>query len=663
MLTLESFKQQRKKLNIVLPVVSSTWRPPKDFPNLSAAKSIALDTETFDPELLEAGPGWSRNKGHIVGVSLAVEDAAWYFPVRHKLNPELNLDPTNVFSWLNSVLNNNKPKIGANLAYDVGWLNQEGVSIHGKLYDIQAAEALIDGGKFTYSLESIAQQYLEEGKESNELYAWCARAYGGKADGKQRANIYRAPVSLVGAYAEADARLPLAIFSKQWEIMEKDGLLRVFDLETRILPMLIAMRQRGVRINEAALVESRKELNGHIKEIQKVINQTAGFPVNVNSAKDLKRICEKFDIPYEVTGKGNPSFQATWLERQPHEILHWVREVRKLTKTVSTFIDGLQTKNVDGRIYTTFNALRSDSGGTITGRFSSSNPNLQNIPARDKKLGPLMRSIFIPDEFFPQWCKLDYSSIEFRCFAHRSQDPFLIEAYNRDPYTDFHAVVEKMVGGELPRVAYKTFNFSRMYGGGVTTITAQMFKAFNAEERDEAVRKLGYTPLTNTAEQLARLLITMYDERFPMVMNQLQKELKLADKTGEVRTQLGRRITFDLKSHKQTQQGMSAELAAKLHGDERFGSYKALNYYNQGTSADIMKMGMVLAWEDGLFVPSRLGAPHLTVHDELDFSYHPDMRKDLDNLKIIMQEAIQLSVPIIVDEEFGTNWGNVKEIA
>jgi len=647
MLNIESFKQQRRNHKIILPQVSSNWTPPKELPNLSGATRLAIDTETYDPELLEAGPGWARDRGHIVGVSLATEDTAWYFPLRHELDREMNMDPIQVFAWLNEVLGTNIDKIFANASYDIGWLNQEGVNIRGKCYDVQAAEALIDGNKFTYSLESLAQQYLDEGKESNELYKWCARAYGGKDNGKQRANIYRAPVSLVGAYAESDARLPYAIFEQQWKIMERDGLLRVFDLETRILPMLIAMRKRGVNINEEALLVARDSLAQQINDLRSKLDSAVGFNVNVNSSNDLAVLCRKFDIPYEVTSKGNPSFQAVWLERQPYEILHWVREIRKLSKTVSTFIDGLQSKNIDGRIHGQFNALRSGGAGTITGRFSSSSPNLQNIPSRDPILGPLMRSIFIPDDYYPNWCKLDYSSIEFRCFAHRAASPELLEAYKNDPKTDFHAVVEKMVGGNLPRVAYKTFNFSRMYGGGINTITTQMLRSFDDAERTELIKNMGFIPLTNTAEQLARILMTRYDERFTMVTDQLNAEMELAEMTGETRTELGRRITFN-------------ERTISKNGQRYHGSYKALNYYNQGTAADIMKSGMVLAWEDGLFNEERLGAPHLTVHDELDLSYHPDMEGDIKDLKFIMEQAVQLNVPIVVDEEYGTNWGDVK---
>jgi len=316
MIKLEPFKLQRKNLNLALPVDSSTWLPPKELPNLSGAKSLAVDTETKDPELLTAGPGWARDAGHIVGFSIATEDDAWYFPIRHEMDAHLNMDPDSTLAWANDVLSTNIPKIYANAGYDIGWLKHEGVNIQGIAYDVQAAEALINGNKFSYSLESIAQEYLAEGKESNELYNWCARAYGGKPNGAQRANIYRAPIGLVGSYAESDARLPYAIFDKQSRILQDDGLWKVFELESRIIPMLVDMRMRGVRIDEEALVKARRELNLQIECLRTNLNRVAGFTVNPNSSNDLARMCNNMDIPYEFTTKGNPSFQAVWLERQ-----------------------------------------------------------------------------------------------------------------------------------------------------------------------------------------------------------------------------------------------------------------------------------------------------------------------------------------------------------
>lgn len=659
MLNIQSFKKVKKTTRAILPEYNRDWKPPKDFPNLSAARTIALDTETKDPELTIAGPGWGRGVGHIIGLSVATEDSAWYFPMRHEVQTELNMNPDNVLAWAKDVLKSSKPKIGANLLYDAGWLREEGINVGGKWYDVIIAEKLIDFTKYDYSLEAIAKQYLGEGKISNALYEWCARAYGGKPDGSQRANMYRTPPSLAGPYAESDARLPFDIFKKQWKLLEVANLLEVFDIETRLLPVLLSMRMRGVPISEEKAYIAKQGLNQEINKIQTDINNIAGFDVNVNSALNLEKLFKQERVEIQYTEKGNPSFQKEWLEQEIHPIAEMVRNVRKYTKTIGTFIEGaILDKHVNNKVYAQFNSM-----GAVTGRFSSSNPNLQNIPKRDKKLGPLMRGIFMPEEGC-KWVKMDYSSVEFRIFAHFIQHPILIEAYNKDPNTDFHGVVEQMVGGDLPRVAYKTISFSQMFGGGIQTITKQMHLNFSPEVQEELIQKFGFGLLSNPAQQLARLIINLYNDRFPMVKDALDKASKIAMQTGEMRTLLNRRVTYN-KYEPIRGKGFPLPLqeAQRRYGTQiqRAKTYKALNVYTQGGSADVMKKAMVEAYEEGLFNSDKIGAPHLTVHDELDFSYHPDMNEYFKRVQQIMENTIQLSVPLLVEAEIGDDWGKVND--
>jgi len=181
-------------------------------------------------------------------------------------------------------------EIGANLYYDIGWLAQEGIDTKGILYDVQIAERLLDSSKFKYDLDSIAQKYCDVGKVSDELYEWCAQAYGGKPNSDQRANIYRAPPSLVGPYAEADASLPYEILTKQWEELERLELLKVFDIESRLTPLLVKMRMRGVRISEEKAHLAKYELQDEIDMLQHKLNEMAGFRVNVNVAQDLEKL-------------------------------------------------------------------------------------------------------------------------------------------------------------------------------------------------------------------------------------------------------------------------------------------------------------------------------------------------------------------------------------
>ncbi len=662
MLNVKPFKEVRAQTRATLPDYPKNWKPVKEFPNLTGASFLALDPETKDPELLEAGPGWARGVGHLIGVSVATKDAAWYFPMRHEVQPELNMDPDKVLAWCKDNFVTDIPKVFANAQYDVGWLAQEGITVNGKCYDVQTAERLLDETKFNYSLEAIATQYVGEGKVSNELYEWLARAYGGKPDGKQRANMYRSPPSLAGPYAEGDARLPFDIFRKQWKLLKVARLLEVFDIETRLIPLLVKMRMRGVNISEEKAIIARQGLQQEIKQLQQSLNEEAGFTVNVSSSHDLQRLFKKEKIEIEYTAKGNPSFQAVWLENCPSLSASKIVNIRKYKKVISTFIEGaILNKHINGRVYTSFRPL-----GAITGRFSSANPNLQNIPSRDKKLGPLVRAMFIPDEGYPSWIKMDYSSVEFRVFAHFIQDLTLLEAYNNNPLTDFHKVVEDMVGGGLPRVAYKTLSFSRMYGGGVNTITTQMAHNFVREQLVELIKKFGAPVLSNPPEQLARLIMNLYDEKFPAVDTALKNASTIAQETGEMRTLLGRRVTYNKWEPIRGRNtiGLPYSSAASKWGRNnirRAKTYKALNVYNQGTSADIMKAAMVAAYESGLFDDDKLGPPHLTVHDELDESYHPDLHKYFLELKVMMEETTKLSVPLIVEADLGPDWGSVKK--
>ena len=659
-------KTTRRTARITLPKYDTSWQPLKELPNLNNVKSLAVDVETYDPELKTAGPGWGRSVGEIVGVSIAVQDAAWYFPLRHRIQPELNMDIEKVISWLKDIMEKPIPKIGANLYYDIGWLAQEGIKTKGKLYDIIIAEKLLDDTKFKYDLDSIAAQYCGEGKISETLYKWCAQAYGGKPDQNQRANIYRAPVSLVGPYATADAHLPYLILKEQWKKLKEDGLLEVFDIESRLTPLLVEMRLRGVRISEAQAHFAKQQLQEEIDDLQNQLNELAGFKVNVNSAAHLERLFKKAGVDIIYTAKGNPSFQKEWLEREPHPAAHMVRSIRTYTKTISTFIQGaILDKHVNGKIFGLFNQMQAK-----TGRFSSSSPNLQNIPKRNKKIKKILRSIFIPEEY-KDWIDYDYSSIEFRIFAHFAHlylnDETIWTAYQKDPNTDFHQVVADMVGGNLPRVAYKTLSFTSMYGGGKKALTKQMMLNFDSKTQEELIRdKFNANVLSNPAEQLAILIGNLYHDKFPIVKDMIDYVTNLADTRGEVRTVLGRRITFNVY---EPIRGRGIPLpyraAVRAYGTgniRRANTYKGLNYINQGSAADVMKKAMVLAYESGLLNEDRLGPFHLTVHDSVSISAHQDQKVDLLELKEILENAVELTVPLLVDTQHSSeSWGEIED--
>jgi len=648
----KSIKPNRRPM----PAIPSTgWKTRAVFPDLSSAKAIAIDTETYDPELMDAGPGWARGRGHIVGVSIATDDGfKCYYPVRHSISTEDNLDPIVVFRWLREQLcRPHQVKVGANLIYDIGWLRMEGVLVKGKLHDVQFAEALIDE-EASVALEALGQKYLGLGKESSKMYEWLADAYGGKPDGTQRKNIWRCPPKLVGAYAESDATLPLEIIRWQCHQLEWQGLLEVYDLECRLIPLLIDMRYQAVRVDLAKANKAHDDLIVIERDHQIILNQQCGFNVKINSGPYLAKAFDKFAIQYPRTEKGAPSFTGDFLKSVEHPLAKEVMRVRQVQKARSTFIDNyILAKNVNGRVYGSFHPLKGDSGGTVSGRFASSDPNLQNLPARDPILGPLIRGCFVPDHGHPGWRAFDYSSIEYRFLAHYAVGQgadHVRSVFNKDPFADYHQTVCDMINDlthiGLKRKPAKTINFGLVYGMGIAKLALSL----------------------GLSEAEGKSLIATYFESLPYVKTTLEQYGGQAGREGYIATVMGRRSRFT-KFVPSTRGGRNEmplpyEEAVAKWGNrvERVGLHKAVNRLLQGSAADLMKKGMVEAYEAGLFNDLM---PSLTVHDELDWSDPCEAWSDkqFKEIRHIMETAISgLSVPIIVACDRGTNWGDAEEV-
>ena len=609
--------------------VKTDWTPPAELPRLSEARVVAIDLETYDPHLRERGPGWATRDGHIVGIAVATDDGhSWYLPMRHEVGGG-NIAPEVVLRWARDELTREgQLKVGANLIYDLGWLRAEGVEVPGPYYDVQWAEALLDEHRDSYSLDAIARDYGLGGKETDELYDWCARAYGGRADDRQRANIYRAPASLVGPYAERDAALPLLIRERQLPRLRELDLLGLLDLEHRLIPLLLAMRFRGVRIREDWR-RVRDELRTRMRVPE---------GVEIWAASSLAAYCERKGITYPRTAKGAPSFTKQWLEKHLPEIA----EARKIDKACSVFFDSYMGKAVRGRIHCEFLPLKTTDGGTVSGRMASRQPNLQNIPSRDPELGPLIRSLFIPEEGC-LWAKLDYSQIEYRLLAHYARGEGaddVREAYRRDPRTDFHARVAEMSG--LDRKSAKGLNFGMIYGQGLATTAATLGVSLAEAERFRE----------------------KYFSDAPFVKYTFDWVSRVAARRGWIRSIGGRyhRFPYWEPMDRRDEGWLPYDEARRKWGHRirRARTHKALNALLQGSAADIMKMAMVKIWESG--VCDVLGPPHLTVHDELDFSV-PDTkegREALEEARRIMETCIELRVPLVVDVELGPSWGEVQ---
>lgn len=641
-----------------MPEIPDTgWTAPTHFPDLSNEKIISIDCETYDPDLKKRGPGWARGVGHLVGVSVgAPSGGRWYFPIRHEIEPETNMHPESVLAWLSHALSNPQQiKVGANILYDVGWLRQEGVLVRGKLLDVQYAEALLYE-RIDLSLESMAQRYLGEGKESNDLYVWCSAFYGGKPNPKQRANIYRAPPRLVGPYAESDADLPLRLIDLLYAKLKKEELWELFDLECRSIPLLCDMRYAGVRVDVEKAERLSEDLAGRIVIAQDNLNKVAGSEVVVGSNETLARAFDAHGLAYGRTSEGMPSFTKDFLNTVEHPLVEHILEVRRLEKLKGTFVDSyILDSHVNGRVYCQFHPLRGDDGGTRSGRFASSNPNLQNIPSRDEELAPLVRGLFVPDFGHPYWRKYDYSQIEYRFLVHYAIGPGSEEArqlFCNKPDTDYHDFVLDMVaplagwdistkaGRKQWRRPTKNINFGLIFGMGIPKLT----------------RSLGLTPKEGKA------LFKAYHEAIPYAQATMDQCSQFAKDHGYVTTILGRRSRFDLwgpAKFDPKKPALPFEAAVQAYGYvERAFTHKALNRRLQGSAADLIKKAMLDCYEDGIF--DVTGVPRLQVHDELNFSDPGGKDEAFKEMEHRMETAIPLSLPVLADGEIGPDWGHVE---
>jgi DNA polymerase I-like protein with 3'-5' exonuclease and polymerase domains len=646
-----------------MPPIPNTGWTQKPFVDLSGARIIAIDTETKDVDLLEKGPGVRRG-AYIVGISVGTDDGfRGYYPIRHEFNgveSPYNLPPKFVFNWLRKELGReNQEKIGANILYDLDFLAEEQVIVRGKIHDVQIAEPLLDENQFTYNLDRISKKWLGEGKVDNELYTWCARAFGGEANRRQAANIWRAPVELVGPYAEGDVDLPLRIFEKQQKQLHAENLTGVYDLETRLIPMLMAMRRRGVAVDIPRAKTMRDDWDAKRIILNNELRSAAGLKeqFNVDLDDHLKALFVRLGIEPGKTEKGNVSFAKGVLENRAiqHPACKAVMEVRKINKGIGTYIDGyILGHAINGRIHCQFNQLRSDDGGTVSGRFSSSNPNLQNIPSRDDELS-ILRELFVPEPG-QLWVKDDYSSIEPRVMTHYGTGPSadkLRATYAQDPYFDFYELAKKEAN--VTRNEAKKVQLADMYGRGVPSLAAELGVDLNT----------------------AKLIKGKVNEAVPFVAEIAQQATQVALSRGYIFTMSGRRRRFDLwepaswdlkqKLEKAGKRAFSAnkeEALAEWGRVKRAFGHKALNSLIQGGAADYMKKGMVDIWESGIC--DVLGAPLITVHDELDDSADMSSKAHLDALKEkkhLMENAYKLTVPIVVEREIGPNWKQVKKVA
>ena len=609
----------------------SNWSIPEIFPKFNDNERIAIDLETYDPHLLTSGPGWATNRGHMVGVGVATKDWKGYFPIRHEGGG--NLDEAVVLRWLQNTLSaTNREVIFHNALYDVGWLRREGVDVKGKILDTMFAAPIVDENRYSYSLDSLGQTYCGE-KKDESLLQDAALAWGINP----KAEMYKLHSKYVGPYGEQDAALTLKLYEKLKLELREQNLEPIYEMECKLIPLLLEMRWRGVRVDEQKAEEVSKNLSLQEQKLHIEIKRKYGEDVNLWANASLQKIFDKNNLPYPRTEKGMPSFQRQWLESHEHELPQMIVRARKLNKARTTFIDKMISEHaVDGRIHAEAHPLRSDAGGTVSGRFSYSNPNLQQVPARDPELGTMIRSLFIPEEGC-QWGLFDYSQQEPRLTVHYANKMGLIGAKDavtayRDKNADFHQIVADMAN--IPRKQAKNINLGLSYGMG----------------KQKLIKELGL------GDTEAQALLTKYHEKVPFIRGLQDQCARVALDRGYIKTLAGRRCHFDLWEHKyDDSMPLPLEEAREKYGDvlKRSYTYKALNRLIQGSAADMTKLAMLGLWEEGI-------VPHVQVHDEVDISIEDE--EQAAKVSRIMENCVELAVPLVVDTELGASWGETEEI-
>jgi DNA polymerase I-like protein with 3'-5' exonuclease and polymerase domains len=579
------------------------------------------------------GPGWPRGDGYVVGYAIAVDGWSGYFPIAHAGGG--NLDKRLVHRWLTNVLATKADKIMHNAAYDLGWLRASGFTVNGRIIDTMLAAPVIDENRFSFSLNSLGFDYLKQVKSEQGLKQ--AAADFGVHPKKE---LWKLPAMYVGNYAEQDAALTLQLWQYLKIKLRQENVESIFDLETRLFPVLFGITERGIRFDRERCEQTIDKLVKREKQLLQELKSATGKPVDIWAAASIAAAFDVIGVPYPRTDAGAPSFTKTFLEECSNPIGKTIIEARETNKTHSTFLRPyLEFSAKDGRIHPHINQMRSDDGGTVTGRLSMANPNLQQVPARHEIIGPMVRGLFLPEEG-ELWASNDFSSQEPRLLVHYAsllQLPGadeMVEAYQSNPDTDFHQMVADMA--KIKRKQAKTIGLGLMYGMG---------KGKLANELDLSVEE-------------ASALIDQFHKNVPFLkgtVNAVMRQIEKPVTNGAIRTLLGRKCRFPLWEPTTwgVNKALPYEQALVEYGSQikRAGTYKGLNRLIQGSAADQTKAAMIALHESG---ENLL----LQVHDEVVISVKD--RAQAERAAEIMVHATELVIPTRVDVEVGENWGSAK---
>jgi DNA polymerase I-like protein with 3'-5' exonuclease and polymerase domains len=619
------------------------WISPESFPDLKDHKYIAIDLETRDPGLKAKGSGALINEGEIVGIAVAVEGWSGYYSFGHK---EGNFfDESVVMEWIKEICALPNVKLFHNAMYDVCWLKAYGVKINGHIVDTMVMASLVDENRLWYSLNSLSMDYLGQVKDETAL-----RAAADKAGIDAKSEMWRLPAMYVGSYAEKDAELTLTLFKKLSKEIRTQDLTKVFDLETQLFPCLIDMKFKGVRVDVEAAHKLKKQLASQEENLLLEVKKETGIEPQIWAARSIATVFDKLNLPYERTVKTKaPSFTKNFLQEHKNPIVQRIAKAREINKAHTTFIDTIIKYQYKGRIHADINPIRGDSGGTVTGRFSYSNPNLQQIPARNKQLGPMIRSLFIPEDNH-KWGCFDYSQQEPRLVVHYAATKFkgdeevteIVERFQNNE-VDFHQTVADMAN--ISRTQAKTINLGLFYGMGKAKLQAEL----GLSTKDEATK-----------------LFNKYHDSVPFVKDLMDAISRDGSAFGYIKTFGGRKCRFNKWEIAEWNNGKFTPPMSKAEAEaayfekypkatkaniRRAFTYKALNKLIQGSAADMTKQSMLDLYQEGV-------VPHIQIHDELDISVESESQAK--KIIEIMENAVKLKIPNKVDYESGDNWGEIN---
>jgi len=649
---------------------------PEDL-NLNGIDTVAIDIETYDPNLKTKGSGAIRNDGFICGIAVATENDLAYFPLRHS---DTDIDYQRIdkiWQVLNDKIfqNENITKVFHNAMYDVCWIRAvTGKMIKGRIVDTMIAASVVDENRFRYSLDALSKDYLNEEKYKYDLQQKTLEWSGGTVKDPMT-NMHKLPASIVKEYAKQDVNLTY----KLWKLFDKkiDEVLytkddgeqktcrQIFELETKLFLCLVDMKFKGVRIDRSKAILFGRHLKKRRDQIIKAIESITTIKVDIWAAASIKKLLDHLHIKdYKVTPKSKmPQLPKDYLRTHNNKCLRMIAKAREYDKAVNTFIDGLLEYVYEDRIHADINQIRSDTGGTVTGRFSMSNPNLQQIPAKGY-IGSKMRELFIPEDGC-EWGSFDYSQQEPRIVVHYAiklglpGTENLQDEFDRDD-ADFHQIVADMAN--ISRKQAKTINLGLFYGMG----------------RIKLQRELGLD------QRQAKELFNEYHSRVPFVRQLSQELIAFAKDNKLLFTLHDRFCRFDrwettnkewnpetnrfnevpLYTKEQAMEAFKAEMLDKYKENkidanymdyfERYYTpaftYKALNRLIQGSAADMTKKAMVDLHERGI-------VPHIQIHDELCISVDGKYTSNI--IQNVMEQAIPLEVKNKVDFESGPNWGTI----